>query len=69
MTRGAQNQARGGIFFILIGIVGISLNDLIIKQLSGSYPLHQSVFLRSGIGIRHETFSVVPEKRRFIGSC
>jgi len=29
----------------------ISINDLLIKQLSGGYPLHQMVFIRSLIGI------------------
>lgn len=39
------------IAFVIGGILCISVNDLMIKQLSGAYPLHQSVFLRSGIGI------------------
>lgn len=47
----AQNNASLGIAFVTVGILCISVNDLIIKQLSGSYPLHQTVFLRSGIGI------------------
>jgi S-adenosylmethionine uptake transporter len=29
----------------------ISINDAIVKQLSGAYPLHQMVFVRSAIGI------------------
>jgi S-adenosylmethionine uptake transporter len=29
----------------------ISVNDMLIKQLSGDYPLHQMVFVRSAIGI------------------
>lgn len=40
-----------GILFVLIGVFCISINDLLIKQLSGGYPLHQIVFVRSGIGI------------------
>ena len=36
---------------ILIGMVTISANDALIKQLSGGYPLHQMVFVRSAIGI------------------
>lgn len=51
MTATAQNRPGLGIAFVLVGIVCISVNDLLIKQLSGAYPLHQSVFLRSGIGI------------------
>lgn len=51
MANAKQNRPGAGIIFILVGVVCISINDLIIKQLSGDYPLHQSVFLRSGIGI------------------
>jgi len=46
-----QNIAGLGILFVLIGVFCISINDLLIKQLSGGYPLHQIVFARSGIGI------------------
>lgn len=45
------DNAAAGIGFVLAGMVGISVNDMLIKQLSGSYPLHQMVFLRSTIGI------------------
>ena len=41
----------GGIAFILLGMFCISINDMLIKQLSGGYPLHQMVFVRSAIGI------------------
>ncbi len=51
MGERAQNQAGVGIAFVVAAVFCISLNDLVIKQLSGAYPLHQSVFLRSGIGI------------------
>ncbi|MEM6308997.1 MAG: DMT family transporter [Pseudomonadota bacterium] len=51
MVQAKQNRPGLGIIFILFGILCISVNDLIIKELSGDYPLHQSVFLRSGIGI------------------
>ncbi len=40
-----------GIAFILIGVGTISVNDMLIKLLSGGYPLHQIVFTRSLIGI------------------
>lgn len=40
-----------GIIFILAGMVAISINDMLIKQLSGDYPLHQIVFVRSAIGL------------------
>jgi len=40
-----------GIAFILVGMLFISVNDMLIKQMSGGYPLHQMVFVRSAIGI------------------
>ncbi|WP_299648195.1 DMT family transporter [uncultured Tateyamaria sp.] len=46
-----QNRAGLGILFVLIGVVCISVNDFLIKQLSGGYPLHQIVFTRSSIGM------------------
>ncbi len=45
------NNPALGIGLILIGIVAISVNDMLIKFLSGGYPLHQMVFTRSTIGI------------------
>lgn len=51
MSSASQNRPGLGIFFILIGMVAISLNDLLIKQLSGGYPLHQIVLSRSAIGL------------------
>jgi S-adenosylmethionine uptake transporter len=45
-----QNTAAG-IGFVLLGMVAISVNDVLIKALSGGYPLHQMVFIRSAIGI------------------
>lgn len=39
------------IVLILIGMACISVNDMLIKLLSGGYPLHQMVFTRSIIGI------------------
>jgi S-adenosylmethionine uptake transporter len=47
----AQNNPAAGVFFILVGMACISVNDMLIKQLSGDYPLHQMVFVRSAIGI------------------
>ncbi|KPP84840.1 MAG: S-adenosylmethionine uptake transporter [Rhodobacteraceae bacterium HLUCCA08] len=44
-------QARNGIAFILIGMLCVSINDLIIAVMSGGYPLHQMVFSRAVIGI------------------
>lgn len=54
MTAGpvsAQNNPAAGISFIVVGMVCISANDMLIKQLSGAYPLHQIVFSRSAIAI------------------
>lgn len=51
-----EQRAGLGIAFILAAMVCISLNDMLIKQLSGGYPLHQMVFVRSAIGI---VFSLV----------
>ncbi len=46
-----QNRAGLAILSVLIGVGAISVNDMLIKQLSGGYPLHQIVFARSAIGI------------------
>ncbi len=51
MTSLLHNRANIGILFILIGVFSISINDMLIKQLSGGYPLHEIVFVRSAIGI------------------
>ncbi|CUH78727.1 S-adenosylmethionine uptake transporter [Tropicibacter naphthalenivorans] len=40
-----------GIFFICVGVIAISANDMMIKLLSGGYPLHQMIFARSAIGM------------------
>jgi len=47
----SPNAPRTGIAFILFGVLCISVNDMLIKQLSEGYPLHQMVFFRSAIGI------------------
>ncbi len=46
----AHNPAAG-IGLILVGMLTISINDMLIKALSDGYPLHQMVFTRSAIGI------------------
>lgn len=45
------SNASLGIAFILAGMIGISFNDMLVKALSGGYPLHEIVFIRSAIGI------------------
>ncbi|MEX0339170.1 MAG: DMT family transporter [Arenibacterium sp.] len=51
MTATASRRSSAGILFILIGMLSISVNDMLIKALSGDYPLHQIVFTRSAIGM------------------
>ncbi len=48
MSTGTPTRA---IVLILIGMACISVNDTLIKLLSGGYPLHQMVFIRSIIGL------------------
>jgi S-adenosylmethionine uptake transporter len=50
------DNASKGITFILLAMLCISVNDVLIKHLSGGYPLHQMVFVRSFIGV---AFSLV----------
>ena len=45
------NRAGPAIAFVLFGVLCISLNDMLIKQLSSGYPLHQIVFFRSVIAL------------------
>ncbi|MEJ6394717.1 DMT family transporter [Gymnodinialimonas sp. 2305UL16-5] len=47
---GPETPSRA-ILLILISMVCISVNDMLIKLLSGDYPLHQMVFVRSAIGL------------------
>ncbi len=47
----AQNRAGPAIAFVLVGMLCISLNDMLIKQLSSGYPLHQIIFFRSSIAL------------------
>lgn len=51
ITTAALNRPALGIFYICLGILAISINDMLIKVLSGGYPLHQMVFTRSAIGL------------------
>lgn len=48
MSGGTPTRA---IVMILLAMGAISINDMLIKQLSGAYPLHQMVFIRSVIGV------------------
>lgn len=51
MTTLTDTSTARGITLICIGVFAISINDLLIKALSGGYPLHQIVFTRTAIGI------------------
>lgn len=51
MTGMVQNNATLAIAFIFGGILAISVNDMLIKQLSDGYPLHEIVFVRSALGL------------------
>lgn len=51
MTNTSMNRPGAGIAFVLAGMAAISVNDMLIKQLSGNYPLHQIVFIRSAVGL------------------
>ena len=42
-----QNQALRGILFLCVGVFIFSLQDAIIKQVSGAYPLTQVLVIRS----------------------
>ena len=50
-SRVATNDPTLGIIFIIVAMTCITVNDMMIKLLSGNYPLHQMVFIRSIIGI------------------
>ena len=51
MNADAHNRSGAAIGFVLAGILAISINDMLIKKLSGGYPLHEIVFARAFIGI------------------
>ena len=51
MSEVTAKRSSAGIFFIILGMFSISINDMLIKALSGDYPLHQIVLTRSAIGI------------------
>ncbi|MDG4650334.1 DMT family transporter [Roseibacterium sp. SDUM158017] len=50
-AHGAAGNTGRAIAFILAGMLCISINDMLIKLLSGGYPLHQMVFVRSVLGL------------------
>ena len=58
MTSSSYNSATLGILFVLGGVFAISINDMLIKELSGDYPLHELIFLRSAVGLMFSVFFV-----------
>jgi drug/metabolite transporter (DMT)-like permease len=46
-----QNQSARGILYLCLGVFVFSLQDAIIKQVSGGYALTEVVFLRSCVGL------------------
>ncbi|WP_094020879.1 DMT family transporter [Maliponia aquimaris] len=55
------NRPGLGILLICIGTLVISVNDLLIKLLSGGYPLHQMIFFRSAIALMFSAGFVMAE--------
>ncbi|MEL6423059.1 MAG: DMT family transporter [Pseudomonadota bacterium] len=47
----SDTQNAQGIFFLVVGIAVFSLQDILIKQLSSTYSVHQIVLLRSLVSI------------------
>ena len=46
-----SSSIRLGVFCMIAGMFLISINDMLIKWLSGGYPLHQLVLMRSIVGM------------------
>jgi len=46
-----NHQPARGIFYLCMGVLVFSLQDAIVKQVSGAYPLTQVVFLRSCVSV------------------
>ncbi len=51
MIHGYTHRPKLGIALITLGIIAISINDMLVKWLSAGYPLHEIVAVRSGIGL------------------
>ncbi|MGE4326191.1 MAG: DMT family transporter [Pseudodonghicola sp.] len=61
MSSAALSRSPAGLLFILVGVLGISINDVLIKQLSGGYPLHQVVLTRAAVALAFILFMVRAE--------
>ena len=44
-------STKAGILYLLAGMVLVSINDMLVKLMSGDYPLHEMIFARSVVGI------------------
>lgn len=51
MTSAVLHRPLLGIAFMSFGMFAISLNDMLVKALSGDYPLHEIVLIRSSLGL------------------
>ncbi len=51
MTSHDLNRPGLGILFVCVAVFAISINDMLIKLLSGGYPLHEIIAFRAGIGL------------------
>ena len=45
------NKPAAGIALVLAAMLSMSINDALVKSLSGDYPLHQVIFTRALIGL------------------
>lgn len=55
-----DRSATMGAFWAMGAIVCFSINDVVVKFLSGDYPLYQLMFIRSIIGLLVLVFLIVP---------
>ena len=51
MSPHSPNRAALGIALLIAGVFAISINDMLFKQLSGGYPLHEIIFIRSAVAL------------------
>ena len=59
MTKDRDNRPLLGILCMSVGMFCISINDMAVKTLSGGYPLHEIVLIRSVLGLAI-TLAIVP---------
>ena len=60
----AERRSNVGAYWALASVFGFSLNDVLVKLLSGDYALYQLMFARSIVGIAFVAFLIAP----FFGS-